>query len=321
MLRAILTITLSIFLYTLSIGQGDNGVGLSLKALLVDYESTSSSLFEGLEGMDAGFEIGVHKRLSKNLELTIPFKYVVLREAESPRSQSIGHIDAQLQYHFLPDSAIAFPYLLGGLGYAFDESAENNVQIPLGLGINVKVAPNLYVNAQGEYRLSFEEDRNNVQFGLGLRRYFGPSEQKLDTTVVIEMTPIDSDGDGITDDLDNCPQTPGLEAFSGCPDTDSDGIEDAFDACPKLYGPKELKGCPDSDGDGVSDPEDDCPNIFGEKSNRGCPVKRVIDSDGLKIHVLTSMDHKALKAVQTEMVMVWLIRMISVLIEKDLLGY
>lgn len=171
MLRALLTIFCISTLWVGLFSQGENGFGISLKALLVDYESTESESFEGLEGMDAGFELGLHKRLSKNWEINVPFKYVVLRESMGPRSQSIAHIDAQLQYHFMPDSSIAFPYLLGGVGYAIDERVENNVQVPLGLGVNVKVAPNLYVSAQGEYRFSLEEDRNNVQFGLGLRRY------------------------------------------------------------------------------------------------------------------------------------------------------
>lgn len=43
---------------------------------------------------------------------------------------------------------------------------------------------------------------------------------------------IDRDGDGIPDDEDECPDTPGLAEFNGCPDTDGDGIEDRLDECP-----------------------------------------------------------------------------------------
>jgi type IX secretion system PorP/SprF family membrane protein len=112
----------------------------------------------------------------------------------------------------------------------------------------------------------------------------------------------DSDGDGIVDNLDECPTVPGLRHFNGCNDTDRDGVWDSKDACPHLYGEKsnqgcptnaldtdkdglidevdkcpfikgtaDMGGCPDSDKDGLSDLEDYCPFLKGEKSNNGCP--------------------------------------------------
>lgn len=85
----------------------------------------------------------------------------------------------------------------------------------------------------------------------------------------------DMDGDGITDRADKCPETPGLRSLRGCPDQDGDGIADNEDDCPQLAGIEALKGCPDSDGDGVIDPEDNCPNDKGSAELAGCP-----DSDG-----------------------------------------
>jgi hypothetical protein len=40
--------------------------------------------------------------------------------------------------------------------------------------------------------------------------------------------------------------------LNGCP-TDGDGIADKDDECPNEAGPVSLKGCPDTDGDGVAD--------------------------------------------------------------------
>jgi Tol biopolymer transport system component len=61
----------------------------------------------------------------------------------------------------------------------------------------------------------------------------------------------DSDGDGVLDDKDNCPDTqnPGQE------DSDGDGIGDACDNCPEDYN----SGQDDADGDGVGDACDNCP--------------------------------------------------------------
>jgi len=87
----------------------------------------------------------------------------------------------------------------------------------------------------------------------------------------------DTDGDGIIDGSDSCPEVAGLAEFQGCPDTDADGIADKDDACPEVAGPKALNGCPDADGDGVADKNDKCPQVVGPSANGGCPWP---DTDG-----------------------------------------
>lgn len=87
----------------------------------------------------------------------------------------------------------------------------------------------------------------------------------------------DKDGDGISDDKDNCPSVKGLAAFNGCPDSDGDGIQDSDDVCPSTPGLAKYKGCADTDGDGVPDNLDKCPNEAG--TVRGCP-KQLDDQDG-----------------------------------------
>lgn len=96
--------------------------------------------------------------------------------------------------------------------------------------------------------------------------------------------PLDADGDGVPDYLDNCPDTPhGVAVDShGCPlDSDGDGVPDYLDKCADTpHGVKvDSHGCPlDSDGDGVPDYLDKCPDtpkgITVDKD--GCPL----DSDG-----------------------------------------
>lgn len=92
--------------------------------------------------------------------------------------------------------------------------------------------------------------------------------------------PLDSDGDGVIDSLDQCPDTPqGVVVDSrGCPlDTDGDGVPDYLDKCPDT--PQGVtvdpQGCPlDSDSDGVYDYLDQCPNtpIGARVDTRGCWV-------------------------------------------------
>lgn len=88
-----------------------------------------------------------------------------------------------------------------------------------------------------------------------------------------EGCPLDGDGDGVPDYLDKCPGTPsGVRVdASGCPiDSDGDGVADYLDKCPNTPSgaPVDANGCPlDSDGDGVADYLDNCPN-----TPKGTPV-------------------------------------------------
>lgn len=87
---------------------------------------------------------------------------------------------------------------------------------------------------------------------------------------------MDTDGDGLVDALDPCPNE--AEPNGGCPDTDGDGTPDFYDQCPSEVG-TDPTGCPetDSDGDGVPDSVDSCPGVYGDKTD-GC--SSVVDSDG-----------------------------------------
>ncbi|TBT96509.1 hypothetical protein CWI39_3752p0010, partial [Hamiltosporidium magnivora] len=54
-------------------------------------------------------------------------------------------------------------------------------------------------------------------------------------------------------------------------DSDGDGIADNVDECPYVAGKPEFFGCPDSDGDGLGDSKDKCPFDKGSAANQGCP--------------------------------------------------
>jgi len=114
--------------------------------------------------------------------------------------------------------------------------------------------------------------------GIGIQYSWGGSRRVLDT-----------DGDGVNDDLDKCPGTPAGTAVdsTGCPlpqDDDGDGVTNDIDKCPGTpAGAKvDASGCElDGDGDGVSDSRDQCPNTpAGAKvDERGCELDG--DGDGI----------------------------------------
>ena len=128
------------------------------------------------------------------------------------------------------------------------------------------------------------EFRNrNIQAGLKLR-LFGGKQEPYQAAATPAPVPPDTDGDGITDDLDKCPTQAGTAKYNGCPvpDTDGDGINDELDKCPNEAGTAKYNGCPvpDTDGDGINDELDKCPNEAGPASNNGCPISDR-DKDGV----------------------------------------
>jgi outer membrane protein OmpA-like peptidoglycan-associated protein len=94
----------------------------------------------------------------------------------------------------------------------------------------------------------------------------------------------DTDNDGINDEMDKCPNEAGLAKYNGCPipDTDGDGINDETDKCPTVAGLAKYNGCPipDTDGDGINDETDKCPTVAGLAKYNGCPVPDT-DGDGI----------------------------------------
>jgi len=133
------------------------------------------------------------------------------------------------------------------------------------------------------------DDDKNTAIGVGIGAVvggiIGALTNRCEETEAVED--IDSDGDGVVDRLDQCPDTPsGVKVdYKGCPlDTDGDGVYDYLDQCPGT--PRgvrvDSKGCPlDSDGDGVYDDMDQCPNtpsgVRGD--SQGCPLDS--DRDGV----------------------------------------
>ena len=113
--------------------------------------------------------------------------------------------------------------------------------------------------------------------GLGIQYSWGGSATRR---------VVDTDGDGVADDMDKCPGTPAgtVVDSTGCPlpqDDDGDGVTNDIDKCPGTpAGAKvDANGCElDSDGDGVGDSRDQCPNTpAGAKvDEKGCEF----DADG-----------------------------------------
>ena len=252
---------LAMMLLLSTFGYSQNGNKLdrhaiSARVLGVDYSTPNDADL----APTAGLEVSYRYLITKNFGLAIPLKIGVADVVDDSQNRNITSFDALLHvYPFGGDQKLK-PYLLGGIGYVLENIDEGNTQIPVGLGINYMLGSNSYLSVQGEYRTSNTDNRDNIQLGLGYLYQFGIK---------------DTDGDGVADGEDGCPELFGPVATGGCPDTDNDGIANRDDACPDVPGPAATRGCPDMDGDGVIDEKDRCPEEAGLAALLGCP-----DSDG-----------------------------------------
>ena len=191
------------------------------------------------------------------------------------------------------------PYLYAGYGLSnFGQSdislaSKNTSYGPsFGAGIDFQISKNIALNTGISYKALDEKNAySNLQHVVGIKFNFGKGDSDGDgITDKKDQCPDlpglselggcpDSDGDGISDLDDQCPNKPGLNSMGGCPDTDGDGFSDLNDPCPNNAGTNG-EPCPDSDGDGLNDNIDDCPNEAGPESNGGCKLADV-DNDGI----------------------------------------
>jgi len=190
---------------------------------------------------------------------------------------------------WIMEAGVKFPFSTFTVSYDFNHS---------------RLMPATNSNGALELAATFSFGKKEKYKQQPVAHPFDGEKEKPEEKIVLDGKPTvgDSDGDGILDNEDECPQIPGLIQFNGCNDRDQDGVWDSRDECPNLFGEKsnrgcpirsidsdrdgvvdqkdkcpflkgtiEMEGCPDTDNDGVSDMEDRCPFLKGEQSNFGCP--------------------------------------------------
>jgi OOP family OmpA-OmpF porin len=166
------------------------------------------------------------------------------------------------------------PFAKAGLGYEFVGTEaknynEDGLVLDAGAGLKVPFAPSWAFKAEALYLAKVSSAHNdyadnNLIAMVGLTYSFGAKTQEApkeepkveevieETAVVAVVAPeVDSDGDGVYDKLDKCPNTPANSTVNaeGCPvsmDDDHDGILNAVDICPNTPAGEVVNsdGCP-----------------------------------------------------------------------------
>ncbi len=148
------------------------------------------------------------------------------------------------------------PFAKAGLGYEFVSSEvtnynENGAVLDAGAGLKVPLTPSWAFKAEAMYLAKVSNAHNsnadnNFIALIGLTYSFGAKKQKEIAQEPVVQKPVikekvvivkDSDGDGINDNFDRCPNTPANTKVdgNGCKidlDVDKDGIVNSKDLCP-----------------------------------------------------------------------------------------
>lgn len=190
-------------------------------------------------------------------------------EVVNPGDLSYYSADGTIKYSFMEMLGwkIVDPSAHVGGGYtSFGDASYGTFNG--GFGLTVWFTEMVGFSLQSTYKNSLDKSDRVINSDV-------PSHMQHLIGLTFKFGGKDTDGDGVYDKDDTCPDVKGLKQFKGCPDTDADGIVDASDACPDVAGLAEFNGCPDMDGDGVADKDDACPEVAGLKTLGGCP-----DADG-----------------------------------------
>ena len=207
-------------------------------------------------------------------------------------------VNASLLYSFAVTQGF-LPYVGVGLSYIYFSPKDENGQLLINnrkgiydkktfgfdteAGINIPLNQQISIQLNSVLHFVFSDYLDDAALGKNKDFY---STFSLGVSYAF-LSNRDSDGDGIPDTDDRCPQEPedydGFQDQDGCPDydNDGDGIPDINDQCPNeaedFDGFQDDDGCPDldNDGDGILDKDDQCPNeaedFDGFQDDDGCP--------------------------------------------------
>jgi outer membrane protein OmpA-like peptidoglycan-associated protein len=304
-------------------------VGLSMPLALYMSGSTLTSTGEPSPGGDlkafAWGDLGIHVKAKIWDFPRVGFGLAAVLTVTTPTGQFaeqfVGEESATFRPRLVAEYRHRFFSVAANVGGVFrlqetsfyDGTFAQGQQATYGVAFAVRPAPKLGLRIVGELygRTDFSThvDRNPLEAtlgvgyllprgvhlfaggGAGILAGIGTPDFRVYLGVRWSPSFKDSDGDGVPDEQDKCPEQKedrdGFEDKDGCPDPDNDkdGIPDEKDKCPNepedFDNFEDEDGCPDldNDKDGIPDKQDNCPNHPGPAATKGCPPD-MLDDDG-----------------------------------------
>ena len=186
-----------------------------------------------------GYQVGLGYDLPHQFALEADFSRATFNIRGTPATQRLTGYSLDVIKKFFPDSIVR-PYILAGGGEMEDSLtkaprafhtylAEAGVGLLTGLG-SQSGSTRVQMRTEAKYRLEFAnagfygpKDPSDLIFGVGVQMMFGapvPPPPLPPPPRIVEVQapppppppppqgPLDSDGDGVPDNIDQCPNTP-----------------------------------------------------------------------------------------------------------------
>ena len=262
---------------------------IALKASILNFKLTP--LTEGLTVFTPALGVQFFKGVAPKLDalvnldfssLKYPY-YVSSKQPKATTNSIYAAIDARVHIKLATDDKAMVPYAILGLGLAKDATNFTGYA-PMGLGVQFKAKQGSFLHIFGTHNAEASKlTKMHTNFGIS---YSFPLKLKEKKAIALPTAPVqaDQDDDGVSNEIDDCPERSGLLKYKGCPvpDEDGDGINDENDQCPNAEGAVKYRGCPvpDTDKDGIPDDQDKCPTLAGLAGYNGCAIPDT-DKDGI----------------------------------------
>lgn len=183
--------------------------------------------------------LGYHRDAFWGLELQWEHVSSGTKPSAGTGTSTFDFVGVGPRWDLLPFRTVS-PFLSVAVGYARMDLPQETLE-SLGVGLAAGVRARFtrrwsaYLELKDDLAGFRESLTHQIFFSVGLRFSFGSS--------------LDSDGDGVTDTRDFCPDTPrgAVVDERGCPsDPDGDGVPEGLDHCPNtpLGTPVDERGCP-----------------------------------------------------------------------------
>jgi OOP family OmpA-OmpF porin len=217
---------------------------LHLPALADEAEGITTTLGLGYNMFDSdrnlentpGYNIGIGYRFANPWAIEFSYLNADTETGNGSADVDVDHIRLDGLYHLETINDIT-PFFSFGMGNAdFATNTANNGESLLSAGVGAKYWFKEKTALRSDFKLFRTSESSDIDsaFIISLHHNFSDSGPAY-VAAPAPAAPLDSDNDGVNDDMDACPRTPANVSVDsrGCAiDTDGDKVPDYKDACP-----------------------------------------------------------------------------------------
>ncbi|GGE61734.1 porin [Streptosporangium jomthongense] len=189
------------------------------------------------------FGVGLEYRFAPNWAVEALYSRADADRKYVDGSSEFEELRLDATYYFAPQDKAWNPYVSVGAGHAdfgvgdtisynTAGTGHDETRVNVGTGFRYNVTDSLALRGDLREFHGIDESTFDTQVSLGISFAFN---RTVGTSAPAPRSPVDTDGDGVPDARDACPDTPrGAEVDSrGCElDSDNDGVVDSQDLCP-----------------------------------------------------------------------------------------